>query len=77
MDRACSTGEKRNEYRVSIGQPEGKEQRGIPRCRWEDDIKMDLRGIGRDDMDWIDFAQDNGVSKVLDSSLGRDPGSID
>jgi hypothetical protein len=27
-------------------------------CRWEDKIKMDLRGIGWDGMDWIHLAQD-------------------
>jgi hypothetical protein len=31
---------------------------GRPRRRWLDNIKMDLREIGRDDMDWIDLAQD-------------------
>jgi hypothetical protein len=29
-----------------------------PRSRWVDNIKMDLREIGWDDMDWIDLAQD-------------------
>jgi hypothetical protein len=29
-----------------------------PRRRWEDNIKIDLRGIGWDVMDWIDLAQD-------------------
>jgi hypothetical protein len=28
------------------------------RCRWVDNIKIDLREIGWDDMDWIDPAQD-------------------
>jgi hypothetical protein len=28
------------------------------RSRWVDNIKMDLREIGWDDMDWIDLAQD-------------------
>jgi hypothetical protein len=29
-----------------------------PRCRWEDNIKIDLREIGWGDMDWIDLARD-------------------
>jgi hypothetical protein len=29
-----------------------------PRCRWNDNIKMDLREIGWGVMDWIDLAQD-------------------
>jgi hypothetical protein len=36
-------GEKRNVYRILVGKPEGKTQLGRPRCRWEEDIKMDLR----------------------------------
>jgi hypothetical protein len=30
---------------------------GRPRCRWVDNIKMDLREIGWVGMDWIDLAQ--------------------
>jgi hypothetical protein len=36
-------GEKRNAYRILVGKPEGKILLGIPRRRWEDNIKMDLR----------------------------------
>jgi hypothetical protein len=39
-------GEGRNVYRVLVGKPEGKRSLGRPRRRWEDGIKMDLRGIG-------------------------------
>jgi hypothetical protein len=31
---------------------------GRPRHRWVDNIKMDLREIGWDGVDWIDTAQD-------------------
>ncbi|KAJ4430106.1 hypothetical protein ANN_22316 [Periplaneta americana] len=51
-------GESRNAYRVLVGRPEGKRPLGRPRGRWEDNIKMDLREVGYDDRDWIDFAQD-------------------
>jgi hypothetical protein len=58
MGRACSTnGEKRNAYRILVGKPEGKRPLGRPRRRWEDNIRMDLRETGWDDMDWIDLAQ--------------------
>jgi hypothetical protein len=30
---------------------------GLTRCRWVDNIKMDLREMGWDGMDWIDLAQ--------------------
>jgi hypothetical protein len=36
-------GEKRNAYRILVGKPEGKRPLGIPRRRWVDNIKMDLR----------------------------------
>jgi hypothetical protein len=31
---------------------------GRPRYRWEDNIKMDLKGVGCDCVDWIYLAQD-------------------
>jgi hypothetical protein len=34
-------------YRVSVGKPEEKRLLGRPRRRWEDEIRMDLREIGR------------------------------
>jgi hypothetical protein len=59
MGRACSTnGEKWNAYRILMGKPEGKRPLGRPRCRWVDNIKMDLREIGWGGMDWIDLARD-------------------
>jgi hypothetical protein len=36
-----------------------------PRRRWEDNIKLDLRGIGWDGMDWIDLAQDRDQWRAL------------
>ena len=35
-------GEGRGVYRVMMGKPERKRPVGRPRCRWEDNIKMDL-----------------------------------
>jgi hypothetical protein len=49
-------GEKRNEYRILVGMPEGKRPLGRPRHRLMDNIKMDLREIGWDGMDWIGLA---------------------
>jgi hypothetical protein len=51
-------GEKRNAYRILVGKPEGKRQLGRPRRRWVNNIKMELREIGWDGVDWIDMAQD-------------------
>jgi hypothetical protein len=47
-------GEKRNAYRILMGKPEGKKPLGRPRRRWVY-IRMDLREIESDGMDWIDL----------------------
>jgi hypothetical protein len=38
----------RNAYRILVGIPEGKGPLRTTRCRWEDNIAMDLREIGWD-----------------------------
>jgi hypothetical protein len=40
------TGERRGAYRDLVGKPEGRRPLERPRCRWEDNIKMDLREVG-------------------------------
>jgi hypothetical protein len=57
--------EKRNEYRILVGNPEGKRPLGRPRRRWMDNIKMDLRVIGWDGMDWTVVAQDREQWRAL------------
>ena len=39
--------EGRGVQKVLVGKPEGKRALGIPRRRWEDNIKMDLQEVGR------------------------------
>jgi hypothetical protein len=51
-------GEKRNVYSLLVGKTEGKRPPGRPRCRWMDNIKMDLVEIGLSVVDWIGLAQD-------------------
>jgi hypothetical protein len=51
-------GEGRGVYRVLVGRPYGKKPLARPRCRLEDNIKMDLREIGIDGANWIRLAQD-------------------
>jgi hypothetical protein len=49
----ASMGEKRNAYRKMVGKPEGRRSLGRPRRRWVHNIKMDLREIGLDGVDWL------------------------
>ena len=49
-------GEGRGVHRVLVGKPEGKRPLGKPRCRWENNIKMDLREVGGGG-DWMELAQ--------------------
>jgi hypothetical protein len=60
VDRTCSMhgkGEGRV-YRVLNGRPNGKTPLGRPRCRWEHNIKMDLRETGIDGANWIWLPRD-------------------
>jgi hypothetical protein len=51
-------GEGRGVYMVLVGRPEGKRPLGSPRHRWENNIKMDLREIRIDGVNWIHLAWD-------------------
>jgi hypothetical protein len=54
MGGACSTnGEKRNEYRLLVGKPEGKIPLGRRRRRWVDNIGMDLGEVRWGDVDLL------------------------
>jgi hypothetical protein len=48
-----------------VGKPEGNRPLGRPRRRWMDNIKVHLREIGWDGMDWIDLAQDRDHGGLL------------
>jgi hypothetical protein len=52
-------GEGRGVYRILVGKPEGKGPLGIPRYRWEDNIKINLQKVGCGGMDGIELVQDS------------------
>jgi hypothetical protein len=54
----ASMGDGTGVYRVLVGRPEGKRPLGRPRCRWEDNIKLDLKETGIDGENWIRLARD-------------------
>jgi hypothetical protein len=45
--------------------PEENRPLGRPKRRWVNNIKMDLREIGWDDMDWIDLTQNRTSGGLL------------
>jgi hypothetical protein len=48
-----------------VGKPEGKRPLGRPRCRWDDNIKMDLQEVEFGVMDWIELAQDRDMWRAV------------
>jgi hypothetical protein len=66
MGGSCSSdGEGRGVYKVLLGKPEGKRPLGRPRCRWQDNIKMDLQEVECGSMDWIGVAEDRDRWRAL------------
>ena len=61
--------ERRGVHKVLVGKPEGKRPLGRPRCRWEDNIKMDLQKVGRGFGDWMELAQDRERWRALVSTV--------
>jgi hypothetical protein len=63
--------EERCLHSVLAGKPEGKRPLGRPRCRWEDNIKMDVQedvgGCG----DWMELAQDRDRWRALVSTVKK------
>jgi hypothetical protein len=64
-------GERRGVYRVLVGKPEGKRPLGIPRLRWEDNLRMDLQEVGCGCGDWIGLAQNRDTWRALVSAVGN------
>jgi hypothetical protein len=62
-------GERRGVYRVLEGKPEGKKPLRRPRCRWEDNIKMDLQEVECGGMEWIKLAEDRDRQRALVNSV--------
>jgi hypothetical protein len=48
-----------------VEEPKGRRPLVSPRGRWVDSIKIDLREIGWDGVDWVNLAQDRGHWRSL------------
>jgi hypothetical protein len=68
-------GEERGAHSMLVGKPEEKRPLGRLRCRWEDNINMDLQEVGLGCRDWIESAQDRDRWRALVSTVKnlRDP----
>ena len=57
--------ESRSAFKILTDTRAGKRPLGRPRCRWEDNIRMDLKEIGINTRNWIDSAQDRDYWRAL------------
>jgi hypothetical protein len=46
-----------NAYKILVGKPDVKRPLRRPRHRWDDNIRMNVREIGWEGVDWIHLAQ--------------------
>jgi hypothetical protein len=54
---------------VLAGQPEGNRPLGIPRYRWEDNIRLDIQEVGCGCDEWIGLAGDRDRWRALVSAV--------
>jgi hypothetical protein len=52
-----------------VGKLEGNRPLGRPRCRWVDNIRMDLGEVGCGDVDWIGLDEDRNRWRALVNSV--------
>jgi hypothetical protein len=52
-------------FRVLVGKSEGKRPLGRPRCRWEDNIKVDIQEVGCRDMNLTELPQERDRWRAL------------
>jgi hypothetical protein len=62
-------GEKRNAYRILMGKLEGKRPLGRPRRMRVGNIKINLREIGCDGMDWIDLDENSDQWRAVENTV--------
>ena len=61
--------EGRSAFKILTGKPTGKRPLGRPRCRWEDNIRMDLEEIAINVGNWVDSAEDRDYWRALVNSF--------
>jgi hypothetical protein len=76
MVHVARMGEMRNGYSILVGKPEGKRPLGGSRRRWEDNIRIVLREIGWECVDWIYLTQDRDRWRAVCGHGNESSGSI-
>jgi hypothetical protein len=56
-EQIARVSERRNTHKILFGIPEGKKSLGRPIRRWDNNIKMDIREIVLEGVDWIHLAE--------------------
>ena len=63
--------EGRSAFKILTGTPAGKRPLGKPRCRWEDNIRMNPIEIGINMRNWVDSTEDRDYWRALvNAALG-------
>ena len=57
--------EGRSAFKILTAKPTGQRPLGMPRCSWEDNIRMDLKEIGINTRNWIGSALDRDYWRAL------------
>jgi hypothetical protein len=58
VGHVARVGEERNAYKILVRKPEGTRSLGRTRSRWKNNIRMTLRVVGWEVVDWVYMAQD-------------------
>ena len=58
-------GDLKGAYRALVGRPEGNKLFGRPRCRWGENIKMNLQDVGWVGMSRVDLTRDKDRWRAL------------
>ena len=66
MGKEFNQNERKQDYfRILTGKSTGKRPLGMPRRRWENNIRIYLKEIRIDTRNWIDHAQGRDYCKIL------------
>jgi hypothetical protein len=60
----------KNPYKIVVGKSEGKNLGNLGRRIWEDNIKVNPKGIVREGMDWIGQAHDRTQWLTIMNAVG-------